>query len=417
MTAFPFNRTPSRIPFGSRLRPLKVAAKPSSNGVPPVPLKNGVPVDGPDLTVNVDGLTFPNPFVTGSGPPGTNYAVMKRAFEMGWGGVICKTLSLDSSKIKNVIPRYAQNRSKGNELMGWENIELISDLPLEAMLDDLKRLRDEFPDRIIFASIMEQPKKEVWDELVEKVEATGIDGMEINFSCPHGMPEMQMGMSTGQNPVQLKEICEWIVEKASVPVWAKMTPNIADIREPSREALRAGCSGIAAINTITSVMGIDLDTLRPLPSVEGYTTLGGYSFKAVKPIALAHVQKCATLIREEFDGKKSLSGIGGIDTGFDAAEFLLLGANTVQVCTGVMVHGYRHVETLCAELQAFMTKHGFSSVEEFRGAALPYFTTHAELVRIQKEAREEKQAAKRVLTDADWTGDEFEDEARSMVSN
>ena len=244
------------------------------------------------------------------------------------------------------------------------------------------------------------------------------DGIEINFSCPHGLPEMGMGMAMGQHPEVLKEVCGWISEKATVPVWAKMTPNITDITQPSRQALMAGCDGISAINTITSVTGVDLETLKPQPSVYGYTTLGGYSFKAIKPIALAHVQKIAKLIQEEFNGDKSLSGIGGVENGRDAAEHLLLGANTVQVCTGIMVHGYSMIDKLCGGLQAFMRKHGFKSIEDFRGAALPYFTTHAELVRIQNEVKAERKAAQRVLiTDADWTADRFSKEAESMVSN
>lgn len=399
----------------------RLSAKKSSalDAEPCVQLKKGVPVKGPDLSVEVNGLKLPNPFVVASGPPGTNYAVMKKAFDEGWGAVICKTLLLDASLVHNVTPRYAQIRSHAEqEIMGWENIELTSDRPLESMLDDLKRLRNEYPDRVLLASIMEAYKKEAWEEIIERVEATGVDGLEINFSCPHGLPEMGMGMAMGQHPEVLNEVCRWITDKATVPVWAKMTPNITDITQPSRQALLGGCDGISAINTITSVTGVDLETLKPQPSVYGYTTLGGYSFKAIKPIALAHVQKCAKMIQEEFQGSKSLSGLGGIEKGSDAAEFLLLGANTVQVCTGIMVNGYSMIGKLCGGLQAFMQRHDFQSIENFRGAALPYFTTHAELVKIQNKAKQERRAAKQALiTDSDWTGDKFSKEAQSMVSN
>ncbi|KAF3331597.1 Dihydropyrimidine dehydrogenase (NADP(+)) [Carex littledalei] len=378
----------------------------------------------PDLSVKVNGLDMPNPFVIGSGPPGTNYTVMKRAFEEGWGAVIAKTVSLDAAKVINVTPRYARLRAAGSNgsakgpIIGWENIELISDRPFETMLNDFKKLKEEFPDRILIASIMEEYNKAAWQELIERVEETGVDAFEINFSCPHGMPERKMGAAVGQDCDLLEEICSWINEKATIPVWAKMTPNITDITQPARVSLKSGCEGVAAINTIMSVMGINLDTLRPEPSVEGYSTPGGYSARAVHPIALGKVMQIARMMKEEFNEGQSLSGIGGVETGNDAAEFLLLGANTVQVCTGVMMHGYPLVKKLCDELKDFMRKHNFSSIEDFRGASLPYFTTHTDLVKRQQEAIKQRKAIKQGLqSDRDWTGDGFVKESESMVSN
>ncbi|XP_042479364.1 dihydropyrimidine dehydrogenase (NADP(+)), chloroplastic [Macadamia integrifolia] len=378
----------------------------------------------PDLSVTVNGLKMPNPFVIGSGPPGTNYTVMKRAFDEGWGAVIAKTVSLDATKVINVTPRYARLRAGGNGsakglIIGWENIELISDRPFETMLAEFKQLKKEYPDRILIASIMEEYNKSAWEELIERVEETGVDAIEVNFSCPHGMPERKMGAAVGQDCVLLEEVSEWINAKATVPVWAKMTPNVTDITQPARVALKSGSEGIAAINTIMSVMGINLDTLRPEPCVEGYSTPGGYSSKAVHPIALGKVMQIAKMMKEEFGDKDySLSGIGGVETGSDAAEFILLGANTVQVCTGVMMHGYGLVKQLCAELKDFMRKHNFSSVEDFRGASIPYFTTHTDLVRRQKEAIRQRKAIKKGLqSDKDWTGDGFVKETESMVSN
>ncbi|XWS60825.1 hypothetical protein CRYUN_Cryun07bG0070700 [Craigia yunnanensis] len=372
----------------------------------------------PDLSVCVNGLQMPNPFVIGSGPPGTNYTVMKRAFDEGWGAVIAKTVSLDAAKVINVTPRYARlrvgaNGSTKGQIIGWENIELISDRPLETMLKEFKQLKEEYPDRILIASIMEEYDKAAWEELIER------DAIEINFSCPHGMPERKMGAAVGQDCALLEEVCGWINAKATVPVWAKMTPNITDITEPARVALSSGCEGVSAINTIMSVMGISLDTLRPEPCVEGYSTPGGYSCKAVHPIALAKVMSIAKMMNSEFNDKEySLSGIGGVETGGDAAEFILLGANTVQVCTGVMMHGYGVVKKLCAELKDFMKKHNFSSIEDFRGASLQYFTTHTDLVRRQREAIQERKAVKKGLqSDKDWTGDGFVKETESMVSN
>ncbi|KAI3869670.1 hypothetical protein MKX03_011867 [Papaver bracteatum] len=379
----------------------------------------------PDLSVTVNGLHMPNPFVIGSGPPGTNYTVMKRAFDEGWGAVIAKTVSLDASKVVNVTPRYARLRAGGTngsakgEIIGWQNIELISDRPLETMLKEFKQLKKEYPDRILIASIMEEYDRGAWEELIDRVEESGVDALELNFSCPHGMPERRMGAAVGQDCALVEEVCGWVNAKATVPVWAKMTPNITDITQPARIALRTGCEGVAAINTIMSVMGINLTSLRPEPCVEGYSTPGGYSCKAVHPIALGKVMNIAQMMKSEFADKDcSLSGIGGVETGGDAAEFILLGANTVQVCTGVMMHGYGLVKKLSEELKDFMRKHNFTSIEDFRGVSLPYFTTHTDLVHRQREAIKQRKAIRLGLqSDKDWTGDGFVEETESMVSN
>lgn len=381
-------------------------------------LKDGVPVAGPDLSVTVNGLKFPNPFVIGSGPPGTNYTVMKKAFDEGWGGVIAKTVSLNADLVKNVTPRYAKLKSEdGNEVIGWQNIELISDRSFEVMLAEFKQLKEEYPDRILIASIMDEYKKENWVEIVKRCEEVGVDAFEINFSCPHGMPERKMGAAMGQDCSVLDEVCGWVNEVATVPVWAKMTPNITDITEPARVCLEKNMDGIAAINTIMSIMGVNLDTLAPEPCVEGHSTPGGYSYKAVRPIALAKCMAIAQMIKKDFPDR-TLSGIGGVDTGGHAAEFILLGSDTVQVCTGVMIHGYPLVQNLCAELQEFMGKHGFESIAEFKGMSLDYFTTHTDLVARQKEAIEKKKKAKvGIESDDKWTGEGFVAETESMVSN
>jgi dihydropyrimidine dehydrogenase (NADP+) len=332
------------------------------------PQVDGAVVSGPDLSVVVNGLRLPNPFITGSGPPGTNYAVMRKAFEEGWGGVVAKTVSLDSAKVVNVTPRYAKLRAAGGEVVAWENIELISDRPLEVMLQEFARLKADFPDRILIASIMEEYDRGAWEELVARCEAAGVDAFELNFSCPHGMPERRMGAAMGQDCALLEEVCGWVNAAASVPVWAKMTPNVTDIAAAARASLAAGCEGVAAINTVNAIMGVNLDTLRPEPCVEGHSTPGGYSSTAVKPIALAKVAAIAEMVRDEFGGTgASLSGIGGVNTGADAAEFVLLGADTVQVCSGIMMHGYPLVKRLAGGLQDFMERHGFNSVAEFKG--------------------------------------------------
>ena len=364
----------------------------------------------PTLETSVNGLKMPNPFVIGSGPPGTNANVIGKAFDEGWGAVICKTVSLDASKVVNVQPRYARLRSRTtNEIYGWENIELISDRDLSVWIDEFKELKDKYPTRILIASIMEEYNRDAWHELVGRCQDVGVDAFELNFSCPHGLPERKMGAAMGQDPVVLAEVCGWVMQVAKIPVWAKMTPNVTHIETPTRASLAAGCQGISAINTIRSVIGVNLDTLRPEPSVEGYTTPGGYSCQAVKPIALRMCMEIAQVIQNEFPGR-TLSGMGGIETGDDAAQFILLGSDTVQVCTGVMKEGYRIVKPMCDELLAFMEKHHFETLDDFRGHSLQFFTTHADLVKRQAEARLAKQAEakkKMITADAQWDGDDF----------
>ena len=361
------------------------------------------------LATTVDGLKLPNPFVIGSGPPGTNLNVITKAFQEGWGAVIAKTISLDASKVINVTPRYAKLHSAEGEVIGWENIELISDRPFKLWMDEFKKCKDQFPDRVLIASIMEEYKKDAWIEIVEKCQDAGVDGFELNFSCPHGLPERKMGAAMGESPEILCEVVSWVMSTAKKPVWAKMTPNITHIEDPSRAALKHGATGISAINTIRSVMGVNLDTLRPEPCVEGYTTPGGYSSRCVKPIALRMVMEIAQVIRKEFPGR-SLSGLGGIESGNDAAQFILLGSDTVQVCTGVMKAGYECVKPMCDELLAFMARHKFETLADFKGKSLDYFTTHADLVKRQTErkAAQKAAAAKNVVkADGEWRGDEF----------
>jgi dihydroorotate dehydrogenase subfamily 1 len=380
----------------------------------------------PTLQTTVDGLKLPNPFVIGSGPPGTNLNVISRAFKEGWGAVIAKTVSLDASKVVNVTPRYGKLHSTdGKEVIGWENIELISDRPFKLWEEEFKKCKQMHPEGVLIASIMEEFNKDAWIEIVKRCEAAGVDAFELNFSCPHGLPERKMGAAMGENPEILKEVVSWVMSAATKPVWAKMTPNVTHIEDPSRAALQSGATGIAAINTIRSVVGVNLDTLRPEPSVEGYTTPGGYSSRAVKPIALRMVMEVAKLIEKEFPGR-SLSAIGGVESGHDAAEFILLGGDTVQVCTGVMKFGYEHVKPMCEELLAFMDKHKFETLADFKGKALPYFTTHADLVKRQTERKAAQKTAaaaaaaaapakKMVQADGEWTGDDFVKQSQALA--
>ncbi len=370
-----------------------------------------------DLSVTVNGLKLPNPFVIASGPPGTNANVIGKAFDEGWGAVICKTISLDASKVINVQPRYARLRGSDREIIGWQNIELISDRPFETWIDEFKQVKDNYPDRVLICSLMEEYRQDAWVEIVERCQETGVDAFELNFSCPHGLPERKMGSAMGEDPEILDEVCRWVNGVAKVPVWAKMTPNVTHIVDPARAALQAGCEGISAINTILCVMGIDVDTLRPQPTVEGYSEPGGYSCRAIRPIALRMVMELSQLIRTDFPGR-TLSGIGGIETGEDAAQFLLVGAHTVQVCTGVMIHGYGLIQRLRDGLAKFMEKHNFATVDEFRGHSLQFFATHANLVERQGRVRAAEKAKYEgmIQKDGEWSGEKFVEQSDKLVA-
>ena len=352
-----------------------------------------------DLSITVNGMQFENPFLLGSGPPGTNARVIAKSYDLGWAGVVCKTISLDASQVVNTVPRYAKVPARASkEVVGFENIELISDRPFSVWLEELAQLKREYPHKILVASIMEEFKRERWHTIVREVQATGIDAFELNLSCPHGLPERKMGMAMGENPDLVREVVAWVKEVARIPVWAKLTPNVGDITQPAGAALAAGADGIAAINTILSIAGVDLKTLQPLPTVEGHTIPGGYSGQAVRPIAL---RQCSEIARA-FPGVE-LSGMGGIETGTNAIEFMLLGSSTVQVCTGAMLRGYELIEELKAELARFMVDHRFATLREFIGKSLAHLTTHADLVARQRAAKVAR-AAQTNLDGKQWQG-------------
>lgn len=365
----------------------------------------------PSLKTTVNGIVFDNPFLLASGPPGTNAKVIAKSFELGWGGVVCKTISLDSSKVINTAPRYAKLKAREEDktVVGFENIELISDRPFDVWLDEFRQLKRNYPKKILIASIMEEYRQEAWQEIVRRVQETGVDGFELNLSCPHGLPERKMGMAMGEDPSLCEEVVGWAKQVAKIPVWAKMTPNVGHPDELAKAAVAGGADGISTINTILSVIGIDLRTLRPMPTVDGFTVAGGYSGQAVRPIALRHVMEIARALPNT-----PLSGMGGIETGFDAAQFFLLGAHTVQVCTGAMLQGYEVIAKMKEELLKVMTDHKLETVREMVGKSLPYFTTHADLVERQRAAKATKVGAAR---DAEtWKG-EIRKETDSLTTS
>ena len=322
----------------------------------------------PDIRSNFLGIKSPNPFWLASAPPTDKKYNVLRAFEAGWGGVVWKTLG---SQVKNVSSRYSAVDYGGARVMGLNNIELISDRPLDINLREIKECIRLFPDRAMIVSLMADNDRESWHKLISQVEDTGAHGIELNFGCPHGMIERGMGAAVGQDPEIARMVVEWVMEKATIPVITKLTPNVHSPVPAGKAVVEAGTNALSLINTIQSVTGIDLDTLVPNPYVAGKSVFGGYCGPAVKPIAL---KMLTNISQNETTRKVPVSGIGGISTWKDAVEFMLLGASTVQVCTAVMKHGFRIIEDLCEGLDNWMLEKGFHKLEDFIGKSVNNIT-------------------------------------------
>jgi dihydropyrimidine dehydrogenase (NAD+) subunit PreA len=320
-----------------------------------------------DLTTNFAGIRCPNPFWLASGPPANCGDQVMRAFDAGWGGAVWKTIG---EPITNVSSRYSSVDWNGQRMMGLNNIELISDRPIETNLREITQVKKRYPHHAVIASLMVESKREAWHDIVRRTEDAGADGLELNFGCPHGMSERGMGSAVGQVPEYACMITEWVKEAARTPVLVKLTPNITDIRTVARAAKRGGADALSAINTINSITGIDLDTFTPRPDVGGLSSHGGYCGPAVKPIALNLVHQICSDPWVQIP----LSGIGGVGGWRDAAEFILLGCGTVQVCTAAMHYGFRIVEDMADGLSNWMDEKGFARIEDFRGLSLPKVT-------------------------------------------
>ena len=318
----------------------------------------------PTLETNFCGIPCLNPFWLASAPPTNCGEQIMRAFDAGWGGAVWKTIG---APITNVSSRYSSIDWNGQRMMGLNNIELISDRPTEVNLKEITEVKRRYPKHVVIASLMVESRREAWHEIVRRAEDAGADGLELNFGCPHGMSERGMGSAVGQVPEYCEQITGWVKERARTPVIVKLTPNISDIRMPARAAKRAGADALSAINTINSITSIDLDTLEPRPKVDGKSSHGGYCGPAVKPIALNMVQQVAA----DPLAALPISGIGGIGSWRDAAEFILLGCGTVQVCTAAMHYGYRIVEDMSDGLLDWMASKGYATIEDFRGLSLP----------------------------------------------
>ncbi|MEZ4774044.1 MAG: NAD-dependent dihydropyrimidine dehydrogenase subunit PreA [Bacteroidia bacterium] len=317
----------------------------------------------PDLSINLAGITSPNPFWLASAPPtNSGYQVMK-AFDAGWGGAVWKTMGIP---IVNVSSRYGSVNYRNTRMMGFNNIELISDRPLSDNLREIEAVKKRFPHHAVIASLMVETREQ-WHQIVRDAENAGVDGHELNFGCPHGMCERGMGSAVGQEPKVLKTIVSWVMEVATKPVIVKLTPNITDITVPAIAASEGGANAISLINTIQSLTGVDIDYFVPYPVVDGKSTHGGYCGPAVKPIALNMVRECAA----HPEVKIPISGIGGIENWRDAVEHILLGATSVQVCTAVMHYGFGIIREMVAGLEMYMVEKGFERMDDFRGKALP----------------------------------------------
>ncbi len=320
-----------------------------------------------NLASSFVGIKSPNPFWLASAPPTDKAYNVVRAFKDGWGGVVWKTLGTDPPVVNVSGPRYGAIHSNDRRLIGLNNIELITDRPLEINLREIKEVKRDWPDRALVVSLMVPCEEHYWKDILAKVEETECDGIELNFGCPHGMSERGMGSSVGQVPEYVEMVTRWCKQHSRMPVIVKLTPNISDIRQPARAAKRGGADAVSLINTISSIIGVDIDTFSPLPSIDGKGSHGGYCGPAVKPIAL---NMTAEIARDAETRGLPISGIGGVTTWRDAVEFMALGAGNVQVCTAAMTYGFRIVQEMITGLSEYMDSHGFTSVDQITGRAV-----------------------------------------------
>ncbi len=323
-----------------------------------------------DLRSEFLGVKSPNPFWLASAPPTDKEYNVVRAFKAGWGGVVWKTLGLDPHVVNVNGPRYGAIWGADRRLLGLNNIELITDRPLEVNLREIKKVKRDWPDRAMIVSLMVPCDEESWKTILPMVEDTGADAVELNFGCPHGMSERGMGSAVGQVPEYIEMVARWCKAHTRMPVIVKLTPNIADIRHPARAAKAGGADAVSLINTINSITSVDLDNFSPEPMIDGKGTHGGYCGPAVRPIALNMV---AEIARDPETHGLPISGIGGVTTWRDAAEFLALGAQNVQVCTAAMTYGFGIIKELTAGLSLYLDQKGMT-LSDLQGRAVPNVT-------------------------------------------
>ena len=317
-----------------------------------------------DLSITFMGVKFENPFCLSSSPVGNCYDMCSKAYEAGWGGVVFKTIGPKHYLIDEVSPRFDALTKEATGFVGFKNMEQIAEHSLEENLSDLRKLKKNYPNKVLIASIMGSNEEDFF-ELAKLVTEAGADMIELNFSCPQ-MTSHAMGSDVGSNPELCEKYCKAVRRATSLPFMAKMTPNITNMCEPAYASILGGANGISAINTIKSIINVDLDHHVGLPIIDGKSSISGYSGKAVKPVALRFIQQMRTDPRLK---DVEISGIGGVETWEDAAEFILLGAKNIQVTTAIMQYGYRIIDDLTNGLMHYMQKEGVDSLEELVGLA------------------------------------------------
>jgi dihydropyrimidine dehydrogenase (NAD+) subunit PreA len=324
-----------------------------------------------DLTTTFLGIKSPNPFWLASAPPTDKAYNVNRAFEAGWGGAVWKTLGEDPPIVNVNGPRYGAIHGNDRRVLGFNNIELITDRPLAVNLAEIRQVKRDWPDRALIVSVMLPMNEASWAKYVPMIEDTGADGFELNFGCPHGMSERGMGSAVGQVPEYIQQCAAWAKKFARVPVIVKLTPNITNILPAAKAAMDGGADAVSLINTLNSIMRVDYDSLTIYPATDGMGSHGGYCGPAVKPIALHMV---AEIARSRETARLPISGIGGITDWRDAVDFLALGATTVQVCTAAMVYGFKIIDDLVDGLSNYLDSKGFSSVHDLVRKAVPSVT-------------------------------------------
>jgi dihydropyrimidine dehydrogenase (NAD+) subunit PreA len=336
-----------------------------------------VPSQPIDLSIEFCGKTFQNPFLLSSSPVSNSAEMVARSFEAGWSGVVFKTLNSDRLEIIHPSPRMNAYHYGAKQVVGVQNVEQISDRPLKDNLADFLYLKKHYPAHMLISSIMGFSNEE-WAYLAKASEDNGADMLELNFSCPHMCIEGS-GHHVGQAFDLIEKFTTTVKNTVSIPVIAKMTPNITDMTEPAIYAKNGGADAISAINTVSGISEVGLEDLVPKPNIFGIGAVSGTSGPAIKPIGLhfiADMAKCEGLALP-------LSGIGGIETWVDALEYILLGASTIQVTTGIMHYGYKIVEDMIEGLSDFMAQRGVATVGDLVGKALPNLKTtdHFDLTR------------------------------------
>jgi len=328
-----------------------------------------------DLGVTVGSLRLENPFILASAPPTADGRFIRKAFDLGWAGAVIKTIKPDELEIEDVSPRFSILKDRKGSVIGFENFELVSKKNISYWSNEIRTIKKEYPGKILIASIMADLQEESWVKLSRQMEQAGVDALELNFSCPHGMPEKGIGSAIGQNAGVSGKITGWVKSAVSIPVIVKLSPNVTDIRTIATEVQAAGADAIAAINTVQCLVGVDIETFEPLPNVGGFSTYGGYSGLAVKPIGL----RCVSQISQCVD--VPVYGIGGISQWQDAVEYIAVGAGAVQICTEVMLHGFAVIKTMLKGLENYMQRKDITSLSDICGLASQKMISHESLNR------------------------------------